>query len=134
MSPKRRSDRAYGGAASYPRTFRVNHLVQEVVAEELERLADADERLRFLTVTSVETSPDLRNATVLFASLSDDAKEGLEERRRSLQKAIGLQATMKRTPKLSFSIDPVFSSAAAIEDKLRRLAEERDDRLGTDEA
>ncbi len=125
MASKRRSDRAYGGAASYPRTLRVNRLLQEVIAEELERLADADERLRFLTITSVETSTDIRSAKVLFASLSPEAAEALDERRVSIQKVIGSQSTMKHTPKLSFDLDPVYSSAAVIEEKIRLLSEAR---------
>ena len=45
------------GAAPYSRSLRVNQVLRQVVAEELERLADADERLRLVTVTSVETTP-----------------------------------------------------------------------------
>ncbi len=133
MAGKRRSDRAYGGAASYPRTLRVNHLLQQVIAEELERLADADERLRFLTITGVEASADIKTALVLFASLSDDARAALDERRVALQRAIGSQATMKRTPVLSFEVDPVYTSAGAIEEKLRLLAESRDEHGATEE-
>ena len=41
----------------YPRTARVNQVLREVVAEALERMADIDDRLRLLTVTSVDTRP-----------------------------------------------------------------------------
>ena len=75
-----------GGAAPYPRALRVNEVLRQVVAEELERLADADERLRLVTVTSVDTSPDLRHATVYLGSLDDEAAEALEERRSQLQR------------------------------------------------
>ena len=117
----RPSDRAYGGAASYPRTRRVNQLMREVLADELERLADADERLRLLTVTEVAVSPDLRTATVFLSSLPEEAVEALEERRVALQAAIGRQARMKRTPKLSFVADPAVAHGAAIDEALRRL-------------
>ena len=46
----------------YPRTARVNEVVLETLAEELERLSDP--RLGFVTLTGVEVSPDLRQATV----------------------------------------------------------------------
>ena len=49
--------------ATYPRALRVNQVLRQVVAEELERLADADE-LPMVTVTSVETAPDMRTAVV----------------------------------------------------------------------
>ena len=81
-------DRAYGGAASYPRTRRINQVLREVIAEEIERLADADERLRMVTVTEVDTAADLDNAVVYFSSLSDDAGEALEERRGQLQRQV----------------------------------------------
>ena len=43
--------------APCPRTARVNELLREVLADALERAADADERLRLVTVTSVDADP-----------------------------------------------------------------------------
>jgi ribosome-binding factor A len=94
-----------------------------VLAEELERLADADERLRLVTVTSVDTAPDLRQATVFLSSLSDDAAEALAERRPQLQKAMGRQLTMKRTPQLTFEVDPAVVAGSKVEEALRRIRE-----------
>ncbi len=125
MAP-RSSDRSYGGAAGFPRSRRVNQLVREVVADELERLSDADDRLRFLTVTEVDTAADLRHATVYLSSLPDEAVEALEERRVALQAAVGRQARMKRTPKLSFAADPAIAHGAAIDEALRRLSADED--------
>jgi ribosome-binding factor A len=122
---RRSQDRSYGGAAGYPRTRRVNQFLREIIAEELERLSDADERLRLLTVTEIDTSTDLRTATVFFASLSDDALEALDERRVALQRAVGSQSSMKRTPKLSFAVDPAVTEGARIDEALRRLGEGR---------
>ena len=122
---RRSQDRSYGGAAGYPRTRRVNQFLREIIAEELERLSDADERLRLLTVTDIDTSTDLRTATVFFASLSDDALEALDERRVALQRAVGSQSSMKRTPKLSFAVDPAVTEGARIDEALRRLGEGR---------
>ncbi len=97
---RRRSFPAHGGAR-YARSLRINQVLREVLAEELERLADADERLRLLTITSVETAPDLRNATVYLSTLEDEAAEALEERRTQLQRTVGRQMRIKRTPRLS---------------------------------
>ena len=57
----------------YARTLRVNEVVHEVLADELERCSDP--RLTMVTVTGVEVSPDLRHATVFYAALGrqDDA-------------------------------------------------------------
>jgi len=112
---------AVGGATPYPRALRVNEVLRQIVAEEIERLADADERLRLLTVTSVQTSADLRHATVFVGTLGEDAAASLEERRTQLQRAVGRQVRMKRTPRLRFEADPAVSAGARVEEVLRRL-------------
>jgi len=105
----------------YPRAARVNEVLRQVVAEELERLADADERLRLVTVTSVQVSTDLRAATVFLGSLGDDASEALEERRSQVQRALARQVRMKRTPRLQFAPDPAVEAGARVDEILRRL-------------
>jgi ribosome-binding factor A len=118
MSGRRHDNR---GASPYPRSLRVNQVLREVLAEELERLADADERLRLVTVTSVDTAPDLRHATVFLSSLSEDGADALAERRPHLQRSLGRQLRMKRTPLLAFEVDPAVISGSRVEDVLRRI-------------
>ena len=108
-------------ARRYPRTARLNELVREIVAEELERLSDADDRLVLVTVTHVEVDADLRRAKVLLSSLSDEMATALEEQRARLQAAIGRQGRMKRTPQLSFAVDPAVTSGQRVEDILREI-------------
>jgi ribosome-binding factor A len=126
-SERDRRARSAGGAAPYPRSARVNEVLRQIVAEELERLADADERLRMVTVTAVATSADLRHATVFLGSLGDEVEEALGERRAHLQRIVGRQVRMKRTPRLVFSADPAVSAGERVEEVLRRLAESRSD-------
>jgi ribosome-binding factor A len=113
-------------AALYPRTARVNHVVQEVIAEELERLADVDERLRLVTVTGVETDPDLRHATVWVGSITAEVAEGLAEKRVRLQAAIASQVRLKRTPLLTFRADPAVIAASRVDEILRDLGDPSD--------
>ena len=112
----------------YPRALRVNEVLRQVIGEELERLADADERLRLLTVTSVEVSADLRTATVFLAEMDEDSDAALVERRGQLQRAVGRQVRMKRTPRLQFVVDPALREGARVDEILRRLGAERDRR------
>lgn len=112
--------------ATYPRALRVNQVLREVVAEELERLSDADE-LPMLTVTSVEVAPDMRTAVVYLASLDGPAAEVLEEQRAHLQRLIGTQMTIKRTPKLRFQADPAIAAGTRVEELLRGLHHHEDD-------
>ena len=129
MSSRRHDNR---GAAPYARSLRVNQVIRQVLAEELERLADADERLRLVTVTSVDTAPDLRQATVYLSSLSDDATDALAERRAQLQRAMGRQLRLKRTPLLTFEVDPAVVAGGKVEEALRRIREAERDRGAAD--
>ena len=124
--PGRRQDNR--GAAPYARSLRVNQVLRQILAEELERLADADERLRLVTITAVDTAPDLRTARVYLSSMSDDAAEALSERRKQLQRSMGRQVRMKRTPLLAFELDPAVVAGGRVEDVLRRLHELEQDR------
>ncbi len=123
MSGRRQDNR---GAAPYPRSLRVNQVLRQVLAEEIERLADADERLRLVTVTAVDTAPDLRHASVYLSSLSEDAADALAERRAQLQRTLGRQIRMKRTPQLDFAVDPAVVAGSKVEDVLRRIRDKED--------
>jgi ribosome-binding factor A len=106
--------------ATYPRALRVNQVLRQVLAEELERLADADE-VPMVTVTSVEVSPDMRTAVVFLASLGEATAEVLEEQRGHLQRVVSAQMTIKRTPRLSFRADPAIAAGSRVEELLRGL-------------
>lgn len=121
MTRARRRESHTQGGRSFPRTARVGALLREVVAEELEKVADEDERLGFLTVTAVEPDPDFRHATVLLASVSDETAEVLEEHRYRLQAAIGRQVRLKHTPQLSFEADPAIAAGSRVEAVLHEI-------------
>ena len=113
--------------ARYPRTARLNELVREIIAEELERLDD--DRLELVAITQVVVDSDLRHATVYFDSLAGaEGDEGvltaLAEHRVRLQGAIARQARMKRTPELAFRPDDVERGADRVESILRGLDQE----------
>lgn len=108
----------------YPRTLRVNELVREIAAEEIERLAD--ERLELVAITSVEVETDLRHAVVWFDSLLGEATdeevlEALGEARVGIQAAIARQARLKRTPTLTFKPDTGVRTGERVDEILREL-------------
>jgi len=117
----------------YPRTARVNEVLREVVADGLERLSDTDDRLRLITVTAVETTPDLRRATVYLSSLSDDAAAALAEQRVAVQRQINRQVRLKRTPLLAFLPDPAVVHGHQVDEILRRLRSSEPDAAGEDD-
>ncbi len=106
----------------YPRMARVNELVREVLAEEIE-LLQGDERIGLLTVTHVEVDPDLRRAKVLLSSLGDEAEEALMENRTKLQATLARQVRLRRTPQLTFMADPAIQVGTRVEEILRDLRE-----------
>jgi ribosome-binding factor A len=121
MSKHRRQK---SGPHDYPRTARLNELIRQIVAEELERIDD--EALGLVTVVAVDTEADIRTATVYVSGLGgpeDDARvvEALGEHRKRLQSAINAQARFKRTPELVFAADEVTRTANRIETILRDL-------------
>lgn len=109
-----------GSHHPYPRSARVNQILREVISDELMRISDVDERLGLLTVTGVETTPDVRQAMVYFDSLTPEVSAALEDRRAQIQAAVNAQTRLKRTPKLSFMADPAIASGSAVEEILRR--------------
>lgn len=105
----------HGSARQYPRTARLNELLREIIADELERMDD--DRLHLVTITSVDIEGDLRHAQVFFDSIQGeegdaDVLQAFSEVRYRLQAAIGRQARMKRTPELAFAADPAVRAGA----------------------
>ena len=91
------------------RMRRVNEVIREVlgaaIATEMK-----DPRIGFVTVTDVDTSPDLRAARVFVSVLGteaerEDALAGLRSAHGVLQGRIASELRMKRTPTLSFHYD-----------------------------
>ena len=88
---------------------RVNESVRQVLSESVGDLKDP--RIGFVTITGVETSPDLRHAKV-FVSVLGSAKKrdatlsGLNSSHGVLQAALAKELRMKRTPQLTFEYDP----------------------------
>jgi ribosome-binding factor A len=110
------------------RMRRVNEAVREVLSSHLaEGLKDP--RIGFVTVTGVDTSPDLRAARVYVSVLGDEAErlaalDGLESSRGFLQARIANELRMKRTPTLSFEYDDTVERA----DRMMRLLDDEGQR------
>ncbi len=106
------------------RMRRVDEAVREVLSQRL-TAGLKDPRIGFVTVTSVETAPDLRHARVYVSVLGSDEEreatmEGLASSHGYLQKALGGELRMKRTPTLEFvhddSVDRGFRIGEIIEE------------------
>ena len=111
------------GVARYQRSARVNQVLREVLADELARLEDTDERLGLLTITAVQCDVEMRRAVVLFSSMTEAEADALAEVRVRLQAEISRQVKLKRTTLLSFAEDPAVAAGQTVEDFLRGLPE-----------
>jgi ribosome-binding factor A len=105
------------------RMRRVNAAVKEVLSEAVPELKDP--RIGFVTITGVETSPDLRHARVFVSVLGSKRKRensmaGLTAAHGLLQARLGRELRMKRTPQLTFEYDPTVERGV----RMTRLIDE----------
>jgi ribosome-binding factor A len=113
-----------------PRMRRINEVLREVVGAAIGELSDP--RIGFVTVTSVETSPDLRTAKVYVSVLGgEDEREatlnGLRSSHGVIQQRIAAETRMKRTPTLTFHYDDTIEQGVRISRLLEDEAAEGGD-------
>ena len=120
-------------ARRYPRTARVNEVMLEVLADELERMSDP--RLELVTFTGVDVSRDLAHAKVFYSTMaaraagSDEtgdavesgAADALQAAASHLRAVVGRQMRIRQVPRLEFSPDPGIVAGQRIEDILREI-------------
>src|SRR5918997_1406874 len=83
-----------------------------------------DPRVGFVTVTAVETSPDLRHARVYVSVLGDAgvrrrSLDGLGSAHGYLQRRVAAELRLKHTPTLDFRYDDTADRAQRVERLLR---------------
>src|SRR3954465_12213615 len=91
------------------RMRRVNESIRQVLSEGVGQLKDP--RIGFVTVTGVETSPDLRHARVFVSVLGAERTRvqtlpSLQAAHSVLQALLARELHLKRTPQLAFEYDP----------------------------
>ena len=115
--------------ARTPRMRKVNELIREVVADEIATLKDP--RVGFVTITGVDTSPDLRHAVVYYSVLGSEEEaaetaEALTHAAPHLQRIVGSQTRLKYTPRLEFAVDPSIAQGVRIDQLLREAGGDED--------
>jgi len=88
-----------------------------------------DPRVGFVTVTSVDTSPDLRQARVYVSVLGTDSErrrslDGLRSAHGYLQRRVADELHLKHTPTLDFVYDDTLDKAQRIDELLQRESQE----------
>jgi ribosome-binding factor A len=106
---------------------RINEVLREVVGAAI--AADlSDPRIGFVTVTAVQTSPDLRTAKVFVSVLGEEEDrvatlDALRSSHGVIQFRIAAETRMKRTPTLTFHYDDTIEQGVRISRLLEDAAE-----------
>src|SRR5918998_6241642 len=107
------------------RMRRVNESLRQVLSEALLELKDP--RIGFVTITGVDTSPDLRHARVFVSVLGNERKRrsslaGLSAAHGVLQAQVSRELRLKRTPQLAFEYDPSVEQGVRMSKLIDELA------------
>lgn len=111
------------------RIRRVNEAMREVLSAAITSELK-DPRVGFVTVTAVETSPDLRHARVFVSVLGADpvrrrSLDGLRSAHGFLQRRVAGELRLKHTPTLDFLYDDTVDRSARIAELLEREGRRR---------
>jgi ribosome-binding factor A len=109
------------------RMRRVDEAVREVLSDAISHQVK-DPRVGFVTVTAVETAPDLRRARVFVSVLGEQGMrkrtlDGLRSAHGVLQRAVASELRLKHTPALEFVYDDPAERGMRISELIDREAE-----------
>lgn len=107
------------------RSNRVAEQMKKEIADILKRKVK-DPRVEFVTVTDVEVTGDLQQATVYVTVLERQVKQaealkGLEKAKGIVRSEVGKRIRLRKTPELAFQIDESIAYGNHIDDLLRKL-------------
>ena len=110
------------------RMRRVDEAVREVLSDAITKQLK-DPRVGFVTVTAVETAPDLRRARVYVSVLGNSSvrkrsMQGLQSAHGILQRAVASELRLKHTPTLEFVYDDTSERGMRIAELIDREAGE----------
>ncbi|HEV7665419.1 MAG TPA: 30S ribosome-binding factor RbfA [Chloroflexota bacterium] len=114
------------------RIERINHLLRQEIADLLAReIKDQALSSALISITDVDTSPDLRSAKVYFSVFGDE--EVVKEAEAHLKRASGFlhnnlkeRLDLRHTPHLEFVLDHSLETGARIMSLMRSIEEERE--------
>jgi ribosome-binding factor A len=106
------------------RMRRVDEAMREVLSAAIQSELK-DPRVGFVTVTAVDTAPDLRQARVFVSVLGDDAArrrslQALQHAHGFLQRRVAGELRLKHTPTLAFAYDDSSDRGLRIAELLDR--------------
>lgn len=111
----------------FARSERVGHHIRNTLADILSRHVK-DPRLKLVTITSVDVSPDLRLAKIYFATTGDDkqiqrVQNGFDKARPFIKKQLGQALGLRYMPEIRFYYDESLDYGARMEALFRSIGE-----------
>lgn len=112
--------------------YRVGRVSQEIQKEvnDILRKEVRDPRVQDITITDVDVTGDLQQATIYYSTLEED-KEKLKETQTGLDKATGLvrkelgnRLSLYKTPELKFARDESIAYGNRIDELLNQIKED----------
>lgn len=118
------------------RTERLNSLLKEVISEVVRVDVDNPMIPTLITITEVDISKDLQHAKVHFSVIGTDQEK--QDALKALQSAAGFisvlaskKVVMRHFPSLTFKLDESVERHMRIEEALKKIHEEEDERRTT---
>ncbi len=108
--------------------MRVNRVAEQMKKEVSDIIAHKikDPRVGFVTVTDVEVTGDLQQATVFISVLGDEEQKeaslvGLEKAKGFIRSEVGKRIRLRKTPELFFAFDESIQYGNRIDELLMKL-------------
>ena len=119
------------------RIGRINEEIQRELAQQLRLLKDPRVQKTMVSITHVETTPDLRYAKVYISVLDKtqekDVLKGLKSASGFLRRELGRSLQLRYTPELLFELDTTIEYGvhiASLINQVRKTEESRSDDAG----
>ena len=113
------------------RIGRINEEIQKELASKIRNLKDPRVQGTMISITRVETTPDLRYAKVYASFLQEDkaadALKGLKSASGYLRRELGSALNLRYTPELVWELDDSITYGARMLDLINSLGVKHDD-------
>lgn len=118
------------------RTERTSKLIQREISALLEREVNDPRLSKFVSVTEVTLSPDLRHAKVYVSTLAsetnkEDLLAGFNKASGFLRKELATHLRLKQMPELSFHYDDSIERGARLLELMDELSTQKDDKVSS---
>ena len=118
------------------RSERAGKLIQREICALLEREVNDPRLSKFVSVTEVSLSPDLRHAKVYVSTLSsetnrEDLLAGFSKASGFLRKELAAHLRLKQMPEISFHYDDSIERGARLLELMSELGTDQDDGMSS---